>query len=114
MKMKFHHIIANAKLDRIEFDARYVGSQVTQLYYDHGSLLFSGNDRNGGVISKALLFDHHAIDPNGSARILQHAVPQVMEELVRGYKLAKEAGLLGESFKHPSRVTPAFFDPPKT
>lgn len=109
---KFHHIISDAKLDRIAYDARYVGADAERFYCDHSSLLVDGRRNNGTRVSKALLFDAGSIEAFGSARILQHAAPAIMEELARGYWLAKKAGLLGPSYPKEHGRTPEFFDKP--
>jgi len=109
---KFHHIIADAKLERIAWDARYVGSDVARFYCDHSSLLVDGRNRDGTRVSKALLIDAQLVETFGAGRVLQHAAPSVMEELARGYWLAKKAGLLGPSYNGEHPFTPDFFDDP--
>lgn len=110
---KFHHIIADARLDRIAHDARYAGSEAVRFYCDHSSLLVDGRRGDGSYVSKALLFDASSVETFGSGRILQHAAPSIMEELARGYWLAKKAGLLGPSYLAPHGRTPEFFDAPE-
>lgn len=108
----FHHIIADAKLHRIASDARYVGADAERFYCDHSSLLVDGRRGDGSRVSKALLFDANSVETFGSGRILQHASPSVMEELARGYWLAKKAGLLGPAYSNPHHKFPDFFDAP--
>lgn len=63
---KFHHIIADAKLDRIACDARYVGSEAERFYCDHSSLLADGRRGDGSRVSKALLFDAGSVETFGA------------------------------------------------
>ncbi len=97
-KSKYHHIIGEAKLSRMYDDFRY--PCYTKRYrYDHGSLLgevHDGNDRN--KVSTELLIDGHVEPYSGAARSLQHCDTTTLAELLRGYRLAKAAGLLGEPF----------------
>jgi hypothetical protein len=64
-------IIANGKLDLIARDLGWVTHQ-----------------RVGPILNLPLASD--------IARLLQHVSPVILQELVRGYRLASDAGLLGE------------------
>ncbi len=87
--------IQNAKLDRIEIDLRYLrrnpidGSMLSRFTYDHGNTLVY--DSNGKI---DLLIENDTQIHRDCARLLQHVSPAMMAEFVRGYRLARAAGLL--------------------
>lgn len=95
--------IHGVKLDRIESNARYIrrnpvdGPMISRFGYDHGHLLII--DSTG---KKDLLADRES-NPlvRDVARLLCEISPGVVEELVRGYKLARAAGLLGDGKINP-------------
>jgi len=90
--------IANAKLHRIESDL----SRLRRHPIDGPMLREFGCDHSNGVICDTngkwdLLFenngDHVRAD---AARLIQHCSVENITELVRGYRLARDAGLLGD------------------
>lgn len=90
-------IIPNATLDRIERDISWVklrkgdGSKnIAAFSRDHGNLLVQ--TKNGEI---DILYLHDGdTKKSDAARVLQHASPDLLSELVTGYRMAKKAGLL--------------------
>jgi hypothetical protein len=60
--------------------------------YDHGNMLI--RDKNGKL---DLLFTHNGDDLRRNAcRVLSNMSPDITLELIRGYEIARAAGLLGD------------------
>lgn len=85
--------LAGPLLDRITSDADYAARHgVIRFHCDYSMALITHNE--GGVIKKDLLFDGRCKSGHSSAaHLLQHANPDTMKELVRGYRFAKANGL---------------------
>jgi hypothetical protein len=86
--------ITNAKLDRVASDADHARRHgVLRFSCDHSHLLItSEQDKN---VRRDLLFDgRKETAHSAAAHMLQHASPVLMLELIRGYRLAKQQGLL--------------------
>jgi hypothetical protein len=87
--------IANAKLDRIDSDLGRLrrnpvdGPTLSRFAYDHSNTVVI--DSNG---KRDLLIENTVPLASDIARLLQHVSPAIMKELVRGYRLARGAGLL--------------------
>lgn len=88
--------LPNPKLDRIENDIARLrrnprdGAMLARFEYDHSNTLVI--DSNG---KKDLLIQNTVPLASDIARLLQHCSPAVVEELLRGYRIAKDAGILG-------------------
>lgn len=100
LRMPPKDTILDVKLGRIESDlvsatARSISDpgQVPERYgYDHGNMII-WNDRG----TRDLLFTHDGNTLRSNAcRALWHMSPAVIKELIRGYRLARAAGLLGD------------------
>jgi hypothetical protein len=91
------YTIASAKLDRIENDLRRLrrnpvdGPMLSRFEYDHSNTLVI--DSRG---KRDLLILNSVPLASDIARLLQHTSPAIVGELVRGYRLAKAVGLLGD------------------
>lgn len=93
--------ITNAKLRRMESDISWAtsgyaannGADVIDHFgYDHGNMLIT--NKNGKT---DLLFEHNGDSLRSNAcRILYNLNPDMTRELIRGYQLARAAGLLGD------------------
>lgn len=89
--------IPDAKLSRIESDIQYTrrhpkdGPMLSRFSYDHSNTLVY--DTKGRC---DLLIPNSVPLAGDIARILQHSSPAMLEELVRGYRLARKAGVLDE------------------
>lgn len=87
--------LAKVKLDKIENDLDRLrrnpkdGPMLARFGYDHGCGLIYGSDG-----SCDLLFDNEKELNRDAARLLLHCAPETIAELVRGYRLAKTAGLV--------------------
>jgi len=87
--------IPDAKLLRIEGDLHYIkrhpsdGPMLSCFRYDHGHTIVV--DTNG---KQDLLIEHSDRIRRDCARLLQHVSPAMIAEFVRGYRLARGAGLL--------------------
>lgn len=96
-KKPLRNTIASAKLDRIDNDLCRLrhnpvdGPMLSRFAYDHSNTLVI--DSNG---KRDLLIQSSVPLASDIARLLQHCSPAMMEELVRGYRLAKAVGLLGD------------------
>jgi hypothetical protein len=94
---KEQQTIATAKLDRIINDLHRLrrnpvdGPMLSRFEYDHSNTLVV--DSNG---KRDLLIENTVPLASDIARLLQHVSPAVVAELVRGYRLARGAGLLGD------------------
>lgn len=88
-------VIGNAKLSRIESDLSYLkrhpvdGPMLSRFGYDHSNTTVY--DTKGRC---DLLIPNSVPLASDIARLLQHCSPAMIGELVRGYKIASEAGLL--------------------
>lgn len=100
LRMPPKDTILDVKLGRIESDlalstARSISNpgQVPVRYgYGHGNMII-WNDRD----TRDLLFTHDGNTLRSNAcRALWHMSPAVIKELIRGYRLARAAGLLGD------------------
>lgn len=101
--------IPHTKLDRMTSDINYHWSgrpRISRFGYDHGHTLVW--DDKGKC---DLLIDRES-NPFGSdvARLLQHCSPDMMRELVRGYRLAKVAGILGDGERPIEEVDAVYED----
>lgn len=87
--------ITKVKLNRIENDLfrlkrnKLDGPMLSRFAYDHSNTLVY--DTNGKC---DLLIVNTVPLANDIARLLQHCSPTIIEELVRGYRLALDKGLL--------------------
>lgn len=87
--------IQNAKLDRIENDMARLrhnpvdGPMISRFLYDHSNTLIV--DSAGKT---DLLIQNTVPLASDIARLLQHVSPAMLEELARGYRLARVCGLL--------------------
>lgn len=90
--------IPDARLSRIESDINYTrrpsskdGAMLSRFSYDHSNTLV--HDSKGRC---DLLIPNSVPLAGDIARVLQHSSPAILLELVRGYRLARGAGLLDE------------------
>jgi hypothetical protein len=87
--------LANAELDRIDRDLFRLrrnprdGAMLARFAYDHGNTLVY--DTMGKC---DLLIENDTDIKRDCARLLQHCSPAIIKELLRGYGLARDAGLL--------------------
>ena len=95
--MKREKILADAKLTRIESDVLWSKMEgIIGFQRDHGNLLIETRKPNFDLVVDIGYLHEGRTDRSAAAMILQHAAPDTMAELVRGYRLAKKAGLLNE------------------
>jgi len=91
--------IPHARLDRIESNVRYTkrhpvdGAMLSRFGYDHGHLLIIDSKGKHDLLADR---ESHPLVCD-AARILHEVSPDIIDELVRGYRLAKAAGILGDS-----------------
>jgi hypothetical protein len=98
---KDNKVILDVALNRIETDVDWAASGyaanegrdiVESFGYDHGNMLIRSK---AGKLD--LLFTHNGDSLRSNAcRILYRMTPKVIRELIRGYKLARACGLLGD------------------
>lgn len=107
--------IPEVKLGRIEQDVQYASMNsvkqpewfVDRFGYDHGSLTVHTKSKHGGKPGEGhrheLVFaaDGDILRSN-VARAVHHFSPAVAQELIRGYRLARAAGLLGDGRYNPA------------
>jgi hypothetical protein len=91
------YTIPFAKIERVESDLLRIrhnpldGPMLSRFEYDHSNTLVV--DSNG---KRDLLIQNTVPLASDIARLLQHCSPAIVAELVRGYRLAKMAGILGD------------------
>ena len=92
--MSGNKTIPDPKLARIESDAQWArGNGIQDFSRDHGNLLIQA--QRGGVSAWDIGYLHDGNSTKSyAAGVLRHASPGTMIELVRGYQIAKKAGLL--------------------
>src|SRR5882757_4128038 len=107
--MPIHRHVTNAKLDRLARDASLARSRKTfdsawlsGFAYDHGNLLSVDNKDRKDIL---FLCEGDGMKYN-SARALHGCDPNTIIELVRGYKIAKDAGLLGTNAADRAPILP--------
>lgn len=85
--------IADAKLARIEERVRHAeGYKIGLIYATHGTLLMQFMLK--GKLNQDLLFSATGPIQGAAAHLLQSADPETIKELLRGYRLAKQAKLV--------------------
>lgn len=94
--------IPNAELDRIASDLARIrhhprdGASLSRFAYDHSNTLVI--DSKGKT---DLLIENTRPLASDIARLLQHCSPATITELVRGYRLARAAGLTEDKAAKP-------------
>lgn len=91
-------LIADARLSRIESDLTWAqldgGRKIARFSRDHGNLLITVEGPGSAKYMDLLYVANGDVVKGSAASVLQHADPDTMRELLRGYRLAKKAGLL--------------------
>lgn len=96
-KPSLRNTIPSAKLDRIDNDLHWIrrnpvdGPMLSRFAYDHSNTLVY--DSKGKC---DLLIPNSVPLASDIARLLQHCSPAMIAEFVRGYRLARAAGLIDE------------------
>lgn len=97
MSTPLRHTIQEAKLARIDSDLHRLrrnpvdGPMISRFRYDHSNTLIVDSDGKTD-----LLIENDTQIHRDCARLLQHVSPAMLAEFVRGYRLARAAGLLGD------------------